>query len=93
LREGGTTDAKRLSYAFRRCLARSPDDDEAELLMSLLKRESQRFVTGAANPWDLVADKPEEALRLPPNATPAQFGGWTLVARVLLNLDETITKE
>jgi hypothetical protein len=37
--------------------------------------------------------KPEDAVRLPATATPAQLAGWTVVARVLLNLDETITKE
>jgi hypothetical protein len=29
---------------------------------------------------------------LPPDATPNEIAAWTLVARVLLNLDETITK-
>src|SRR5262249_15696626 len=30
---------------------------------------------------------------LPPGATPRQLAAWTVVARVLLNLDETITVE
>jgi hypothetical protein len=30
---------------------------------------------------------------LPPQATPRQLAAWTVVARVLLNLDETITVE
>ncbi len=29
---------------------------------------------------------------LPANATPQDAAAWTLVARVMLNLDETITK-
>jgi hypothetical protein len=61
--------------------------------MALLARETKRFASGEVNPWDLTVDRPEEALRLPATATPAQFAGWTVVARVLLNLDETITKE
>jgi hypothetical protein len=93
LKNGGATDADRLNHAFRRCLARPPAADETELLLALLQRETRRFATGAANPWDLAIGKAEEALRLPPDATPAQLAGWTLVARVLLNLDETITKE
>ena len=93
MKDGGATDADRLSYAFRRCLARPPAADEIEPLLALLQRETRRFASGAANPWDLAVDKPEEALRLPPDATPAQLAGWTVVARVLLNLDETITKE
>jgi hypothetical protein len=93
LREGGSSDTDRLTYAFRRCLGRRPAPAELEPLLGLLKRQSERFGSGAVNPWDLAVDKPEEALRLPPNATPAQLAGWTVVARVLLNLDETITKE
>ncbi len=93
LKQGGASDAERLGYAFRRCLARSPAGDETEPLLALLQRETRRFATGAARPWDLTTDKPEDALRLPPDATPAQFAAWTVVARVLLNLDETITKE
>ena len=31
--------------------------------------------------------------QLPAGATPPQLAAWTAVARVLLNLDETITKE
>jgi hypothetical protein len=30
---------------------------------------------------------------LPANATPTQLAAYTVVSRVLLNLDETITKE
>lgn len=93
LKDGGATDSDRLSYAFRRCLARPPAVEETEPLLALLQRETKRFATGAVNLWDLAIGKPEEALRLPPNATPAQLAGWTVLARVLLNLDETITKE
>ncbi len=93
LKDGGATDHDRLCYAFRRCLARSPAADEIEPLLALLQRESRRFASGTAKAWDLAAGKPEDALRLPPDATPAQLAGWTVVARVLLNLDETITKE
>jgi len=93
LKDGGISDPDRLDYAFRRCLARKPTALEAETLLALFSRETRRFSSGELNPWDLAVGKPEEALRLPPTATPAQLAGWTVVARVLLNLDETITKE
>jgi hypothetical protein len=93
LKQGGSTDAGRLTYAFRRCLARKPAPEEAKELLALLDRETERFRGGAVNPWDVAVGKPEEALALPADATPAQLAGWTVVARVLLNLDETITKE
>ena len=93
LQEGGNCDADRAAYAFRRCLARSPSPEETAPLLALLERETKRFSSGEANPWDLAAGKPEDALQLPANATPARLAGWVVVARVLLNLDETITKE
>ena len=41
----------------------------------------------------LAANKPDQPPVLPQGATPAQLAAWTVVSRVLLNLDETITKE
>ncbi len=93
LKEGGTHDENRLTYAFRRCLGRTPSRDELEPLIALLNRQQERFSKGELNAWDVAVDRPEEAVHLPPNATPAQLASWTVISRVLLNLDETITKE
>jgi hypothetical protein len=93
LREGGATDAERLSFAFRRCVARHPTADEAADLLALLKTQIDRFSATDAKPWDLGADDPAHPPELPADTTPAQAAAWTAVARVLLNLDETITKE
>ncbi|HWB98770.1 MAG TPA: PSD1 and planctomycete cytochrome C domain-containing protein [Bryobacteraceae bacterium] len=93
LREGGHTDSDRLAYAFRRCTARTPTDQESQALMGLLHRQTDRFSSGKLNPWDLAAPDPAHPPVLPQGATPAQLAGWTAVSRVLLNLDETITKE
>ncbi|HTI50920.1 MAG TPA: DUF1553 domain-containing protein, partial [Planctomycetaceae bacterium] len=93
LREGGATDADRIVYAFRRCLARKPSEKEVAALMKLLERQTLRFGDGKENPWDLAAADPKQPPTLPASATPAQLAAWTAVSRVLLNLDETITKE
>ena len=45
------------------------------------------------NPWELATADAEHPPELPAGATPAQLAAWTAVSRVLLNLDETITKE
>jgi mono/diheme cytochrome c family protein len=92
LQEGGS-DAARLAAAFRRCVARPPSAQEAAVLLALLKKETQRFADGKANPWELAANDPAKPPALPPGATAPQLAAWTAVARVLLNLDETITKE
>ncbi len=93
LREGGASDAERMAYAFRRCLTRPPAARESEALLELLTKQTARFGTGEEKPWELAAADPEHPPELPPGATPAQLAAWTAVARVLLNLDETITKE
>ena len=93
LGEGGSTDADRLVYAFRRCLARSPSDAETTTLLDLLQRQTRRFARPEASPWSLAANDPAQPPPLPAGATPPQLAAWTAIARVLLNLDETITKE
>lgn len=93
LNEGGSTDADRLVYAFRRCLARIPIEAELTTLLELLHRQTERFARPGASPWALAANDPDKPPALPAGATPPQVAGWTAVARVLLNLDETITKE
>jgi len=62
-------------------------------LLALLHKETQRFAHGDLEAWDLLGANPSLAALLPKGVTAAQLAGWTLVSRVLLNLDETITKE
>jgi len=83
LEEGGTSDTDRINYAFRRTLSRLPTDNELKRLQALLEKQRAAKVEGAGNP-------PEN---LPAGTTPADFAAYTTVSRVLLNLDETITKE
>jgi hypothetical protein len=93
LTDGGKSDDDRIVYSFRRCLARKPDADEMNTLRTLLVKEQARFAATDAKPWDLAAEDPAHPPKLPDGATPAQAAAWTVVSRVLLNLDETITKE
>jgi mono/diheme cytochrome c family protein len=95
LAEGGKTDDERIAYAFRRVLARAPTDAERRELLDLLKKQQQRFADGWLNPVEVATGEARTAKadELPPGITPTQWGAYTVVARVLLNLDETITKE
>ncbi len=72
LRDGGSDDTARLTYAFRLCVSRSPNANERTRLLALL---AQLRTATASDP----AATDQEA--------------WTTIARVLLNLDETITRE
>lgn len=93
LQEGGATDAERLTFAFRRCLARRPTEPESAVLLGLLDKELRKFSAPAAKPWELAANDPANPPALPAGISPPQAAAWTAVSRVLLNLDETITKE
>jgi len=93
LAEGGKTDEDRVTYAFRRALARPPTDDERAELLSLLAKQRERIAEGWVNATEIATGKDEPPTDLPPNATPTQVAAYTVVSRVILNLDETITNE
>ena len=40
MREGGATDSERLTYSFRRCVARPPTEKEAAALLTLLAKQT-----------------------------------------------------
>ncbi len=93
LQEGGKTDGDRIQYAFRRALSRAPMTDEKSELLSLLHEQEHRIAEGWVNANEVATGKNEAAKDLPGGATPSQLAAYTVVSRVLLNLDETITKE
>ncbi|HEX7447138.1 MAG TPA: PSD1 and planctomycete cytochrome C domain-containing protein [Pirellulales bacterium] len=91
LKEGGTEDASRLRYAFRRCLAREPADAEQQELLGLLARTIKHVSEGWTDANTVAGGGSSRPL--PPGVNPTQLAAWTIVSRVLLNLDEVITKE
>ncbi|MFN0088393.1 MAG: DUF1549 domain-containing protein [Blastocatellia bacterium] len=93
LKEGGATDALRLNFAFRRVLSRAPTARESAELLALFHRQRERFLAGEANPWNLATADPDQPHPLPRGASMEELAAWTAVSRVLLNLDEAITKE
>ncbi len=78
------TDAQRLDLMFRRCLTRAPSLVEREKLLSFYQTQLKRFSEGELKAGDLLDQKKDNRLN--------EQAAWTAVARVLLNLDETITK-
>ena len=82
------------TYAFRRCAGAHADGagGGANCSACSTNRSSASPTAGSIRgTWP--ADKPMQPPTLPQGATPAQLAAWTAVSRVLLNLDETITKE
>jgi hypothetical protein len=87
LRDAPLEDAERIARGFLLCLSREPNGSEAERMNQLL--DEQRALYEAA---PSLAD---EALagQLPPNGiTPTDAAVWIGIARVLLNLDEFVTR-
>ena len=93
LEAGGATDPERVTFAFRCALARKPTPEEAADLLALLDKEKQRISEGWVNASEIATGKNDAPSNLPKGATPTQLAAYTVVSRVLLNLDETISKE
>jgi hypothetical protein len=92
LKDGGTTPEQRITYAFRRAVSRPPNTAELEELKAFLARQTPRIEQGWVNAQELAGIDQPRAESLPAGATPTQLAAYTALARVILNLDETITK-
>jgi hypothetical protein len=87
LQEPLSGDAERMAWAFRAALSRRPSASEQGRLNELLVQQLQEFHAESPAAAQLAAGSP------PPGVTVEQFAAWTAVARVLLNLDEFMTRE
>jgi hypothetical protein len=85
-KEGGSGLRARLIYGFRCCVARRPTPLELSRLAALYSKELA-FYQADAKVAAAVAGGPPDQANLPDTAA------LTIVANVLLNLDETLTKE
>jgi hypothetical protein len=87
--EGGAAAEDRAAYALRLCLARQPQPAEVERLVALYRQERARFEADTTAAGRMAASElgqPGDAADL------KELAAWTVVANVLLNLDELITK-
>jgi hypothetical protein len=92
LREGGASDAARADYAFRLCTARPIKPAEDKKIAALLRDTRARLAAGWISAREIATGDAAALPALPPGTTPQDAAAWTVVARVLLNLDETLTK-
>ena len=90
---GGADSQQRLTYVFRRCLSRRPTEEEASALLALYDKETRHFRADETSALQFASDNGKHSPALPAGTTVDELAGWTAVSRVLLNLDETITKE
>jgi hypothetical protein len=89
LTEGGDSVYARLNDAFKRALSRDPDSVEREQLTRLLMESRATFRKDAAAAGELVS---VGLAKTPADLDPVELAAWTMVARAILNLNETISR-
>jgi hypothetical protein len=89
LKEGGADSSARLTWAWRQVLSRFPRSDELRTLQALLDKQLAQYLADpdAAQALLKIGQAP-----VPADANPAELAAWTNIARVILNLHETITR-
>jgi hypothetical protein len=90
MQHGGTTIADRLAWAFRRVTSRSPTSDEARVLAATFDKVRAKYSDDPSAGASLlkVGQSPRDAkLDVVEHAT------YTAISMLILNLDETLTKQ
>ena len=86
LKEGGTTDQSRLIYGFRLAASRTPNQGEMDRVLNFYNQQLTIYKQDPGAAGKLIAEEK-------PSENAPQLAAWTMVANVLLNMDETISKE
>jgi hypothetical protein len=79
---------ERAIHGFRMCVARMPTQKELDYLLALFRENLEKYRKDAAAAKAMATN----AGTIPNGMDVAELVAWTVVANVLLNLDETITK-
>ncbi|MFN9853305.1 MAG: PSD1 and planctomycete cytochrome C domain-containing protein [Planctomycetota bacterium] len=82
-------DAARIDYAMKRALSRSVTAEESSVLMGLLEKHRNEYLADPAFAKEVAANGARPAAT---DLDPVELAAWTSVARVILNLHETITR-
>jgi hypothetical protein len=82
-------DAARIDYAMKRALSRSVTAEESSVLMGLLEKHRNEYLADPALAKEVAANGARPAAT---DLDPVELAAWTSVARVILNLHETITR-
>jgi hypothetical protein len=88
--EGGKDDKSRVAFAFRLATARKPTRKESSVLRGLLETQLASFgrsPQAAAKLLSVGESARDKRLN------PVELAAWTTVTSVILNLDETVTRQ
>ncbi|HUP78572.1 MAG TPA: DUF1553 domain-containing protein, partial [Pirellula sp.] len=89
LTSGTSSDEERVAWAIRESLARKITSGESQLLLSLLNKHRAEYATDTA-----LTDKflSVGELAIASDVNRIELAAWTSIARAILNLHETITR-
>jgi hypothetical protein len=82
--EGGTGVADRIRYGFRVTTSRMPSESELARVSAFYQKQDEEYSRSPELAYKVLGRKVDNA---------AETAAWTMVANVLLNSDEAITKE
>ncbi len=88
--ESGPAPHDRLSFGFRLCTARRPQGRELDVLANLFNEQLAYYQSDRDAALKLLSvgeSKRDESL------DSSEYAAWTMMANLILNLDETVTKE
>ena len=90
IKEAKDDTASRAAYGFRLCTSRAPGKQELKRIVELYNEELARYKSDDKAAERLAAG---DSAKLAEGIKSDETAAWTVVANVLLNLDETITKD
>ena len=83
------TDEQRLRFACLATLGRPPAPQESEILLEMLERRREDYATNETEVEGLLGVGESET---PTSLSRTEVAAWTVIARLLMNLSETITR-
>jgi hypothetical protein len=84
---GGDSDRLKAEFLLRRCLIRPVAEDEVVAIVGFYQKQLRRLRSGELKATEFLGESDHKAPKL------LEIAGWTITARAVLNLDETITQE
>jgi hypothetical protein len=87
--EGGATPEARITFAYRTALSRAPDAEELAIVQDVLRGYLARYANDPEGAKRLVSvgESPRRTVGSEP-----ELAAYTLVANLILNLDETVVR-
>jgi len=89
IKQGGETVSGRLNYAYKVALSREIKSAETQVLTALYDKHVAEYRADRTAAQKLLSAGEQP---MPKDMDPAELAAWTSVARTILNLHETITR-